>query len=189
MSDPSNTLPDLLRHELDVVFVGINPSLYSASQGHYFARRSNRFWPCLSRSILSEDARRALGIETLEPRHDRALIAYGFGFTDVVKRATARASEVSVTEFTAGVAQLTAKLEHHKPRVACFHGVTGYKHVLRALDGAAAPSALGAQSLRIGVTRCFLVPSPSGANAHFTPAEQTRWYDRLAEFAHIGDAV
>lgn len=189
MSDPSNSLPDLLRRELDVVFVGINPSLYSAAQGHYFARRTNRFWPCFSRSILSERARRALGVTLLEPRHDRALSEHGFGFTDVVKRATARASDLSQSEFAAGVTKLTAKLEHHKPRIACFHGVTGYKHVLRVLDPAAASPTLGAQQLRIGATRCFLVPSPSGANAHFTPAEQTRWYDRLAEFAYSPDAL
>jgi TDG/mug DNA glycosylase family protein len=189
MSDPSNSLPDLLRHNLDVVFVGINPSLYSAAQGHYFARRSNRFWPCFSRSVLSEGVRRARGVAMLEPRHDRALPEYGFGLTDVVKRATARASELSLSEFTAGVAQLTAKLQDYKPRVACFHGVTGYKHVLRAPDPPATPPVLGAQRLRIGVTRCFLVPSPSGANAHFTPADQTRWYDRLAEFAHSPDAL
>src|SRR6516162_4347075 len=87
------TLPDLLRDQLDVVFIGINPSLFSVAQGHYFARRSNRFWPCFSRSILSEAARRALGVERLEPEHDRVLPAHGFGFTDLVKRPTARASD------------------------------------------------------------------------------------------------
>jgi double-stranded uracil-DNA glycosylase len=189
MSEPSATLPNLLRDGLDVVFVGINPSLYSVAQGHYFARRTNRFWPCFSRSILSEAARGALGVARLEPEHDRALLEFGFGFTDVVKRATARASEVSLTEFVEGVSRLTAELQRHRPRVACFHGVTGYRHVLRALDPTAAVPALGAQTLRIGVTRCFLVPSPSGANAHFTPADQTSWYDRLAEFARSPPAV
>jgi TDG/mug DNA glycosylase family protein len=67
--------------------------------------------------------------------------------------------------------------------------VTGYRHVLHALDPAATLPVLGAQALRIGMTRCFLVPSPSGANAHFTPAEQTHWYDRLAEFAHSPPAA
>jgi double-stranded uracil-DNA glycosylase len=189
MSDPSATLPDLLRDGLDMVFVGINPSLYSVAQGHYFARRTNRFWPCFSRSVLSEASRRALGVARLEPQHDRALLEFGFGFTDVVKRATARASEVPVPEFIEGVSRLTAELERHRPRVACFHGVTGYRHVLHALDHAADVPALGAQVLRIGLTRCFLVPSPSGANAHFTPADQTRWYDRLAEFAHSPPAA
>src|SRR6476659_7303320 len=81
MSEPRATLPNLLRDGLDVVFVGINPSLYSVAQGHYFARRTNRFWPCFSRSVLSETARRALGVARLEPQHDRALLEHGFGFT------------------------------------------------------------------------------------------------------------
>lgn len=184
MTQARETLPDLLRSGLDVVFVGINPSLYSAAQGHYFARRSNRFWPCFSCSVLSAEARRALAVARLEPQHDRALLEHGFGFTDVAKRASVRASELSLSELAAGVAHLVAKLEHHRPRIACFHGITGYRHVATALDPAAAPPALGVQTLRIGMTRCFLVPSPSGANAHFTPADQTGWYDQLAEFAH-----
>src|SRR4029079_13546781 len=91
MSEPRATLPDLLRDGLDVVFVGINPSLYSVAQVHYFARRTNRFWPCFSRSVLSEAARRALGVARLEPEQDCSLPAHGFGFTDLVKRPTARA--------------------------------------------------------------------------------------------------
>ena len=176
-----DTLPDLLRDGLDVVFIGINPSLFSAAQGHYFARRSNRFWPCFSRSILSKAARDALAVTRLEPQHDSALPAYGFGFSDVVKRPTARAEEVSPKEFAAGVGALAAKLERHRPRVACFHGMTGYRHVLRQLAPESAAPILGVQPLRIGSTICYVVPNPSGANAHFTPADQTHWYDRLAD--------
>jgi TDG/mug DNA glycosylase family protein len=175
-----DTLPDLLREELNVVFVGINPSLFSAAQGHYFARRSNRFWPCFSRSILSETARHALGVERLEPHHDVALPAHGFGFTDVVKRASARAGDLTQREFAAGVAVLLSTLERHRPRVACFHGMTGYRHVLRELTEAPPTSTLGPQPVCIGTTRCFVVPNPSGANAHFTPVDQTHWYDQLA---------
>jgi TDG/mug DNA glycosylase family protein len=176
-----DTLPDLLRDELNVVFVGINPSLFSVAQGHYFARRGNRFWPCFSRSVLSGAARRALGVARLEPAHDVALPAYGFGFTDVVKRASARAGEVRSEEFAAGVAILRGKLECHRPRIACFHGMTGYRHVALALSRDTQELQLGLQSLRIGATRCYVVPNPSGANAHFTPADQTGWYDRLAK--------
>jgi len=64
---PPETLPDLLRDGLDIVFVGINPGLYSAQRGHYFARRTNRFWPALSRSVLSRAARRGLGVAELLP--------------------------------------------------------------------------------------------------------------------------
>ena len=175
------TLPDLLRDALDVVFIGINPSLYSASQGHYFARRTNRFWPCFSRSVLSNTPRQALGVTRLEPEHDRALPEHGFGFTDLVKRPTARASDLQPKELAFGVATLASKLERYKPRIACFHGMTGYRHVQRELAPSATDFVLGPQSLQIGVTRLFVVPNPSGANAHFTPADQTRWYDRLAD--------
>src|SRR5260370_41993014 len=89
--DPPPTLPDLLRSGLDLVFVGINPGLYSARQGHYFARRTNRFWPALSRSILSAAARRALDVVTLVPEHDAALLDHRFGFTHVLKRPTRNA--------------------------------------------------------------------------------------------------
>jgi TDG/mug DNA glycosylase family protein len=174
------TLPDLLRDGLDIVFVGINPSVFSAEQGHYFARSSNRFWPCFSRSTLSRPARAAIGVERLEPVHDRALLTYGIGFTDLVKRATPKASDVPPAEFTAGVATLVTKLERHQPRVACFHGITAYRPIHRALAVSTNDPSLGMQPLRFGRTRLFLLPSPSGANAHFTPSEQTAWYDRLA---------
>lgn len=175
------TLPDLLVKGLNVVFVGINPSRFSASRGHYFARPGNRFWPCFSRSILSASVRRALGVAALLPEHDAALPAHGFGFTDVVKRPTPRASDVHPSEFTVGVAELVRKLEHYRPRIACFHGVTGYRHVHHAFDPTSIRHALGPQSLRIGRTMLYLVPSPSAANAHFAPADQTQWYDKLAQ--------
>ena len=109
--DPAPSLEDLLRCGLDIVFVGINPSIYSAERGHYFARATNRFWPCLSRSTLSEAARAGLGVERLGPQHDANLPEYGIGFTDVVKRATKRAADVAPAELVAGVELLVAKLE------------------------------------------------------------------------------
>ncbi len=178
--ETEGSLPDLLRDGLDVVFVGINPSLYSAQRGHYFARPTNRFWRAFSRSRLSGPARRALGVAVLMPVHDRPLLEHGFGFTDLVKRPTARAAEVA-SEIGAGIDALTAKLERHRPRFACFHGITGYRRVHLSLAGKEGAPALGLQPVRIGATRLFVVPNPSGANAHATPAEQTRWYDRLAD--------
>lgn len=176
----SETLPDLLGPGLDVVFVGINPSLYSVAQGHYFARRTNRFWPAFSRSTLSLPVRRALGVDMLLPEHDRLLPEHGFGFTDAVKRASARATEVTPAEFAAGVASLVAKLEAYAPRFACFHGIMAFRPLYRALTGTKDDPPLGAQKLTIGRTRLFLAPNPSPANAHFTPADQTRAYDDLA---------
>ena len=176
------TLPDLIRKGLDIVFVGINPSVYSVEQGHYFARKTNRFWPGFSRSKLSLFARTKLGVVALMPMHDRALLDCGFGFTDVAKRATARASDLPRAELEAGLGELEAKLTRFAPRVACFHGVTGYAHVHRAMTGSRETLELGAQNISIGPTKLFVVPNPSGANAHFTPANQTEWYDRLHDY-------
>jgi len=183
MESAERPLPDLLRDGLDIVFVGINPSIMSATRGHYFARPTNRFWPCFSRSMLSIRARQGLGVEALKPMHDRALLAYGIGFTDVVKRPTATAAGLARAEFVAGAAQLVTKLQHYQPRVACFHGMTGYRPFHAALVARPAKALqLGPQLFRTGSTQLFVVPNPSPANAHFTPADQTGWYDRLAEF-------
>jgi TDG/mug DNA glycosylase family protein len=175
-------LPDLLREGLALVFVGINPSVFAARQGHYFARRSNRFWPALSRSSLGEAARRRIGVERLEPAHDRALLDCGFGFTDLVKRPTENVSKLAPAELAAGVADLVAKLERFAPRLACFHGLTGFRYVHAALFAAEPNPVLGLQPGRIGRTGLFVVPHPSAANAHFTLADQIRWYDALAEW-------
>lgn len=177
---PLATLPDLLADGLDVVFVGINPSVYSVEHGHYFARRSNRFWPCISRSVLTARARRELGVQTLTPEHDRAMLDYGIGFTDLVKRPTAKASDLARRELAAGVEHLLEKIRRFRPRVACFHGVTGYRFVHNILLEGAAPVELGLQSTRLEGTLLFLVPNPSGANAHFSREQQTQWYDALA---------
>jgi len=180
---PPQTLPDLLGDGLDVVFVGINPGLYSAALGHYFARRTNRFWPAFSRSVLSRQARLGLGLPELGPEHDAALLAYGFGFTDVVKRPTGNAAQLAPGELAAAAPALLAKLAAYRPLVACFHGLTGYRPFARAVfadDGGAL--ALGVQPRMIGASRIFVVPNPSPANAHFTPTDQAGWYDRLARF-------
>ena len=173
-------MPDLLRAGLDVVFVGINPSIYSAERGRYFARPGNRFWPCVSRSVLTAAARRGLGADVLGPEHDRALLDYDIGFTDVAKRPTAKASDLGPGELAAGVADLLAKFARDRPAIACFHGVTGYRAVHDVLAEKALPIELGLQAVRAGSTRIFLAPNPSGANAHFTRDDQTRWYDALA---------
>jgi TDG/mug DNA glycosylase family protein len=174
------TLPDLLHNDLEVVFVGINPSVYSAERGHYFARGSNRFWPCISRSTLTQRARTGLRVEVLAPQNDRALLDYGIGFTDLVKRPTPKASDLTRAELVAGVDALLEKIARYRPQIACFHGITGYRFVHNVLTGKTAAVELGLQDVQVGVTRLYLVPNPSGANAHFSREDQTRWYDALA---------
>jgi double-stranded uracil-DNA glycosylase len=176
----TDTLPDLLREDLDVIFVGINPSLFSVAQGHYFARRTNRFWPSLSRSLFSLQVRQALGVERLEPIHDHLLLGFGIGFTDLVKRPTANAADLSRAETAAGAEELVKKLQHYQPRIVCFHGVTAYRPFAAQLGSGIRSLALGEQLARIGKSRLFVVPNPSPANAHATLGEQTAWYDRVA---------
>jgi double-stranded uracil-DNA glycosylase len=177
------TLPDYLQPGLDLVFVGINPGLYSVQQGHYFARSTSRFWPAFSASRLSERARQALGIDSLRAEYDGELPRFGIGFTDVVKRPSANAAELTASDFEKWAPCLLEKLQHYKPHAACFHGLTGYRPFLNfALRSAGRRPTLGHQPEVIGATRLYVVPNPSPANAHFTLADQTAWYDRLAEF-------
>jgi len=176
------TLDDLLKRNLDVIFVGINPSVYSVERGHYFARPGNRFWPCLSRSKLSSEARNALRVQMLTPDHDRALKKFGIGFTDVAKRPTVKASDLPLRELAAGVDALLAKLRKFKPRVACFHGITGYRHVHDILGDKSTVAKHGFQALQLGDTRIYLAPNPSGANAHFTREDQVRAYDEISKW-------
>ena len=129
---------------------------------------------------MSEPIRVALGVDRLEAAHDGVLLKHGIGFTDVVKRPTARADELGAEEFTGGVRDLVTKLEMFRPRIACFHGMMGYRPFLRVYAPDAPKSDLGPQPIRLGVTELFVVPNPSPANAHASPAAQTVWYDRLA---------
>jgi double-stranded uracil-DNA glycosylase len=178
-----STLPDYLAPGLELVFIGINPGLYSVRRGHYFARPTSRFWPALSSSRLSARARAALAREALGPEDDRTLLTFGIGFTDVVKVPTRNAAELRPADFRQWAPRLTARLERYRPRVACFHGVTAYRSFLRyGLGDADTSCELGPQTRRLCETRLYLVPNPSPANAHFTLRDQTAWYNQLAEF-------
>jgi TDG/mug DNA glycosylase family protein len=181
-SYPFRTLPDYLAPHLDIVFIGINPGLYSVEKGHYFARKTSRFWPAFSTSKISAEMRAALGVQKLSPENDVDLTRFGFGFTDVIKRPSANASELLPSEFMEWAPRLVEKLKRIKPQIACFHGLTAYRPFLKfGLSGTSSPS-LGPQPELLGETRLFVVPNPSPANAHFTVHDQAAWYDRLADF-------
>lgn len=177
-----HTLPDYLRPRLELVFVGINPAIYSVQRGHYFARATNRFWPAFSASKLSESVRKGLGTDSLGPENDADLLRFGIGFTDTVKRPSANAADLDSSDFEKSLPVLLDKLRRYAPRIACFHGLTGYRPFLRlGLGRADRRPILGEQPEVIGTTRIFVVPNPSPANAHYTLAEQTAWYDRVAD--------
>lgn len=152
------TLPDYLRAQLQLVFIGLNPGTYSAQCGKYFARKTNRFWPALN----------AARFENFEsgPGDEKLLLEAGIGFTDVVKRASGQIDELTTDEIRAGVRQLRRKLKRYTPVAACFIGITGYRWVFEIPNKI--PVRPGPQTLYLGTTRIYVLPSTSPANAHYS---------------------
>jgi double-stranded uracil-DNA glycosylase len=169
------TLPDFLAPGLDIVSIGINPSLYSVERGFYFARPGNRFWPALNASGLVAaplvPSREAV---ELVFRRDR------IGFTDLVKRATARAAELSDADYRRGARALQDKLARYAPAIAWFHGTSGYRLFLVHAGLARPQVAVGLQPERVGPTRIFVTPNPSGANPSANPKLLVPLYHELA---------
>jgi len=150
------TLPDLVAEHLHVLFCGINPGLYTAWAGHHFARPGNRFWPALHRSGFTP--------RQLQPSEQAELLTLGLGITNVVARATAAAAELSRDDLRAGGARLIRDVERWQPAWLAVLGVTAYR---AAFDDRRA--VVGRQARTIGATRLWVLPNPSGLNAHWTP--------------------
>jgi double-stranded uracil-DNA glycosylase len=163
-------IPDLLAPDLAVVFCGINPGLYSAATGCHFARPGNRFWPALHRAGFTP--------RQLHPREQRQLLAYHLGVTNLVERGTARADELMPAELSQGGRKLERKMRRLQPAWLAVLGVSAYRTAF-----AVRSAQVGPQPVTWGETRVWVLPNPSGLNAHYTP-------DRLAEeFALLREAV
>ena len=175
-ADELRTLPDLLAPDLALLFVGLNPSEYSAREGHYFANPRNRFWSAFNRSSLLPSA---LGRECT-PGDDSVLLEYGIGFTDVVKRPTAQGSGLRVADYRQWAPLLREKLLRYRPRVVCFHGLMAYKAYLRHGEGEKAAPGLGLQPRGICESATFVVPNPSPANARYSVDDLSEWYNEAA---------
>ncbi|MDT7745946.1 MAG: double-stranded uracil-DNA glycosylase [Actinomycetota bacterium] len=154
-------LPDVLPAPDDpplrVLFSGINPGLVSAYTGHHFARPGNRFWPALHAGGFTP--------RVLAPAEQHLLPGLGLGITNVAPRATARADELSDAELVAGGDRLRALVRTYRPRWLAVVGITAYR--VAFADRAAV---VGPQDRRVGDTRVWVLPNPSGLNAHYTPA-------------------
>ena len=170
------TLPDLLAPGLSLVFVGLNPSEYSAREGHYFANPRNRFWLAFNQSALLPPA---LG-RPCAPPDDAALLQHGIGFTDVVKRPTPQANGLKAADYRRWAPLLREKLLQCRPKLICFHGLTAYKAYLRYAEADKSAPTLGMQPRTIGESAIFVVPNPSPANARYSVADLTDWYNKLA---------
>ncbi|MGC5311875.1 G/U mismatch-specific DNA glycosylase [Micromonospora zamorensis] len=150
------TIPDVLAPGLAVLFVGINPGLWSAATGWHFARPGNRFWPALHRGGFTP--------RLLHPSEQDELPALGLGITNMAARASARADELSSEELLDGAAILTDKVGRYQPRWVAVVGVTAYR------IGFQRPKAtFGPQPESLAGARLWVLPNPSGLNAHFTP--------------------
>ncbi|WP_078861977.1 G/U mismatch-specific DNA glycosylase [Streptomyces sp. NRRL F-5123] len=160
------TLEDVIGPGLQVLFCGINPGLMSAHTGHHFARPGNRFWPALHASGFTP--------RRFAPAEQAELLGLGLGVTNVAARATARADELSREELVEGGRLLAAKVAEHRPAWLAVLGVTAYRVAF------AEPRAqVGPQQRTLGGTRIWALPSPSGLNAHWTPAALAAEFARL----------
>ncbi|HEY3479505.1 MAG TPA: G/U mismatch-specific DNA glycosylase [Streptomyces sp.] len=160
------TLVDVIADGLSVLFCGINPGLMSAFTGHHFARPGNRFWPALHASGFTP--------RRFAPAEQREMLTLGLGITNVAGRATARADELSARELVEGGTRLTAKVERYRPAWLAVLGVTAYRVAF-----ADKHAQVGPQETLIGSTRVWVLPSPSGLNAHWTPTTLAAEFARL----------
>lgn len=164
------TLPDVAGPELRVLFCGINPGLYTAWAQAHFARPGNRFWAALHLSGFTP--------RQLAPGEQQLLPGLGLGITNIVARASATAAELSRSELATGGEILRAKVNTLQPPTLAVLGVVAYRAAF------AAPRAtLGPQASTIGSTQVWVLPNPSGLNAHFTLSRLAELFAQLREAA------
>jgi TDG/mug DNA glycosylase family protein len=164
------TVRDVIGPGLRVLFCGINPGLYSAAVGQHFARPGNRFWPTLFAAGFTD--------RLLAPHEERDLLSLGYGITNVVARSSGAADELTDTELADGGRKLTAKVRRYRPRFLAVLGVGAYRAAF------ARPNAtLGLQEERIGDTAIWVLPNPSGLNAHYRPSDFVQLFRALRDAA------
>jgi TDG/mug DNA glycosylase family protein len=160
------TVADVIAPKLHVLFCGINPGLYSAAVGHHFARPGNRFWPTLFASEFTP--------RLFSPSEELRLLKLKLGITNVVARTTAKAAELTPGELRQGARELERRVQDYQPRVLAILGITAYRTAFGIKD-----VALGEQNYHLGKTRIWILPNPSGLNAHFQLADLARLFKEL----------
>ena len=159
-------VPDVASAGLEVLFCGINPGRYSAAVGHHFARPGNRFWRALFDSGFTD--------RTLTPIEDSALPSYGVGVTNLVRRPTGSASELTATELREGASILREKVRALAPEFVAVLGIGAYRTAFGR------PRAtFGLQPEDLAGARIWVLPNPSGLNAHYQRRELARAFTEL----------
>lgn len=166
----NQTLPDIIAPNLNILFSGINPSLYSAAVGHHFARPGNRFWKAIHLAGFTD--------RLLSPFEDQTLLDRGFGLTNLAERATARADELTPEDLSIGHEKLAAKIQQYQPKYLAVLGVSAYRSAFKQ------PKAqMGLQKEPLFDTTIWVLPNPSGLNAHYQIKDLAEVYHALYIFA------
>jgi TDG/mug DNA glycosylase family protein len=163
-------VPDLIAKNLIVLFAGINPGLYTAAIGRHFGRPGNRYWPALYDGGFTP--------RLFSPFEEHLLLDLKLGITSVVERATARADELTDDEFRAGGQRLEAKVKRWRPTVIAFVGIHPYRVVSGIKD-----ARVGLQRDLFGGSHAWVLPNPSGLNAHYQPAALAKLFSELRLWA------
>ena len=161
-------VPDLIAPKLKVLFCGINPGLYSAAVRHHFARPGNRFWPALHAGGFTP--------RVYSPFEERELLKLGLGITNVVDFASATAEGLTRMDYRAGANTLTAKVKRSKPSFLAILGVGAFRAAFEEPE-----ARVGPQERTIGSTRIWVLPNPSGLNAHYQPRDLAKEFARLRQ--------
>ena len=156
----SRRLRDCVQPGVLVLFVGINPGLRSAQVGHHFAGHSNRFWKLLHESELIS--------EPLTYREDRRLSEWRLGLTNIIGRCTAGIDVLDPVEYRQGVASLKRKIRRYQPPIVALLGVTIFRMLFSPKEYVKGPLNLGLTTRQLAGAQIFLLPNPSGRNAHYS---------------------
>ena len=164
----NKTVRDVIAPGLRVLFCGINPGLYSGATGHHFARPGNRFWPTLHQAGFTS--------RLLHPSEERELLIDGYGITNLVARATATADELSRDELVAGQRRLKSKVKRYQPQVVAVLGISAYRTAFGRKD-----VSLGKQPEELANAIVWVLPNPSGLNAHYQLADLAEHFQTLRQ--------
>ncbi len=160
------TVRDVIAPGLHVLFCGINPGLYTAAVGHHFARPGNRFWPALYAAGFTD--------RLLSPFEERELLKVGYGITNVAPRTTASADLLTTEEIIQGGKRLTAKVRRYRPGIVAVLGVGAYRTAFNNPN-----ATIGRQEEMIDDTLLWVLPNPSGLNAHYQSKDLARLFREL----------
>lgn len=171
-------VPDLLGADLRLLFVGINPGLWTAAVQTHFAHPSNRFYPALFEAgIITRPIDPAAGMSDADREH---FVARGLGLTNLVRRATARADELSAAELREGGKRLHDLVAECRPRVVAIAGITAYRSAFKVPAARA-----GLQPGTFAGASLWVVPNPSGLNAHESVSSLAQAYSEPAQAAGV----